>query len=491
MNRLFLILALLFAALPARAQVIVKCRTSGGALVDCSTPLNNGYVNWAAPGSLGSGTPNTVRGTTITATTQFTGSGAGLTNVPAASVVGSLSGVTIDCSSNTCQNIANAALIAGIDALKIGAGLVSNSEFGYLDGVTSSIQTQLNGLQPLDADLTAIAALSTTGLSARVTANTWALRVLAAGTGITVTNGDGVAGDPTIALTNNSLTIAAGTGLSTAGCSPVGLGGTCTPSIANTAVSAGSYPTSGQIPTFTVNAQGQLTAAGSTTTLTSPAIAGPTLSGTVLGTYTLGGTPTIPASGLSGQVSVANGGTGQASLTNHGVLLGQGTSGLISPALGSAGYVLTSNGASSDPSFQSPVTANIATAVATTTTLADTSGTYTDVTGAALSLAAGTHIVATTLRAEIGATTGAGAFITCRLHDGTNPITNTETLITQDNQLLVLAQNTTTLIWPVTVGSTTSVKAQCTRVFSGTLFTSDIPSDSNGRTRMFSVQTAP
>ena len=257
------------------------------------------------------------------------------------------------------------------------------------------------------------------------------------------------------------------------------LGGT--PTISAPAISS---------PVFSGSATGTYTLAG-TPTITAPSISGPTLSGTVLGTYTLGGTPTIPASGLSGQASVANGGTGQASLTNHGVLLGQGASAVISPALGSTGQLLTSNGASSDPSFQSPVTANIATAVATATTLADTSGTYTDVTGATLSLTAGTHIVATTLRAEIGATTGAGAFITCRLHDGTNPITSTETLITQDNQLLVLAQNTTTLIWPVTVGSTTSVKAQCTRVFSGTLFTSDIPSDSNGRSRMFSVQTAP
>ncbi len=35
----------------------------------------------------------------------------------------------------------------GIDATKIGAGAVSNTEFGYLDGVTSAIQTQLNSKQ--------------------------------------------------------------------------------------------------------------------------------------------------------------------------------------------------------------------------------------------------------------------------------------------------------------------------------------------------------
>lgn len=39
--------------------------------------------------------------------------------------------------------ITDAKLAAGIDAVKIGAGDVSNTEFGYLDGVTSAIQTQL------------------------------------------------------------------------------------------------------------------------------------------------------------------------------------------------------------------------------------------------------------------------------------------------------------------------------------------------------------
>lgn len=36
---------------------------------------------------------------------------------------------------------------SGIDATKIGAGVVSNTEFGYLDGVTSAIQTQFSGKQ--------------------------------------------------------------------------------------------------------------------------------------------------------------------------------------------------------------------------------------------------------------------------------------------------------------------------------------------------------
>ena len=42
-------------------------------------------------------------------------------------------------------SIAAGDLPSSIDAAKIGSGAVSNTEFGYLDGVTSAIQTQLNG----------------------------------------------------------------------------------------------------------------------------------------------------------------------------------------------------------------------------------------------------------------------------------------------------------------------------------------------------------
>lgn len=58
--------------------------------------------------------------------------------------------------------------------------------------------------QALDADLTAIAALSATGIAVRTAADTWALRSLAQpAAGITVTNGDGVSGNPTLALAND------------------------------------------------------------------------------------------------------------------------------------------------------------------------------------------------------------------------------------------------------------------------------------------------
>ena len=90
---------------------------------------------------------------------------------------------------------------AAIDASKIHDGSVSNTEFGYLDGVTSGIQGQLDGKQPLDSDLTALAGLSTTGIVVRTGAGTAATRTLVAGTGISLTNANGVAGDITITST--------------------------------------------------------------------------------------------------------------------------------------------------------------------------------------------------------------------------------------------------------------------------------------------------
>ena len=74
--------------------------------------------------------------------------------------------------------------------------------YGRVTGVTTPTTLAGYGItnaQPLDADLTAIAAQTGTGLLIRTGTDTWTTRsVTGTANRITITNGDGVAGAPTI-----------------------------------------------------------------------------------------------------------------------------------------------------------------------------------------------------------------------------------------------------------------------------------------------------
>lgn len=100
------------------------------------------------------------------------------------------------------------ALSSGIDATFIANGSVDNTEFQFLNGVTSGIQGQLDGKQPLNANLTDLAGVSTNGVIAYTGSNDFQARAIT-GTAnrLSVTNGTGAAGNPTIDVGTDVYTI--------------------------------------------------------------------------------------------------------------------------------------------------------------------------------------------------------------------------------------------------------------------------------------------
>jgi hypothetical protein len=149
---------------------------------------------------------------------------------------------------------------------------VTSTELGYVSGVTSALQTQLDGKQPLSSELTAVAALSSTGMLARTGSGSYVPRTITAGTGISVSNGTGVSGNPTISSTVTQYTdgdAEAAVGGILQNSSNVTLtysavGPTITADLVDTSVGAGSFGTASSVGSFTVDAKGRLTAAGST-----------------------------------------------------------------------------------------------------------------------------------------------------------------------------------------------------------------------------------
>lgn len=110
----------------------------------------------------------------------------------------------------------------------------ANTSIQIAQSQVTNLVSDLAGKQPLDGDLTAVAGLTTTGFVTRTGTDAMSTRSITGGTGIGVANGDGIGGNPVVSLNN-------------------------------TAVTAGIYGSTTQIGSFTVDAQGRLTAASNIT----------------------------------------------------------------------------------------------------------------------------------------------------------------------------------------------------------------------------------
>ena len=106
--------------------------------------------------------------------------------------------LTIDTSAITTIKIAANA----IDSTKICTGCISVTDLGQHGAATNDFLA-FNGTQwakQTNSDLVAVEGISGTGIAVRTASNTWTTRTITAGTGVSVSNGSGVSGNPTISV---------------------------------------------------------------------------------------------------------------------------------------------------------------------------------------------------------------------------------------------------------------------------------------------------
>jgi hypothetical protein len=117
-------------------------------LILASDGGTEGRVTLGQLDTLFSGTTSTLTNKTInSASNTITITESNISDLQSYILAGStdtLTNKTIDADNNTITNIGDSELSSGISATKIGNGDVDNTELSYLNGVTSSIQTQLD-----------------------------------------------------------------------------------------------------------------------------------------------------------------------------------------------------------------------------------------------------------------------------------------------------------------------------------------------------------
>ena len=216
----------------------------------------------------------------------------------------------------------NGSLLFGGNAGTSGQVLTSNGS-----GSAPSWQNVSNGT------VTSVSVVSANGISGSVANATTTPAITLSLGAITPTTVNGL----TISNTTGTLSLASGSTLATSGANSITLTSTATTNII--------LPTTGTLATLAG------TEILTNKTLTTPTIGSFTNANHNHENLAGGGTISI-ISATTGTLTVGRGGSGATAFTDGGVLIGNGSGSVQSTSTGTAGQVLTSNGAGNDPSFQ-------------------------------------------------------------------------------------------------------------------------------------------
>ena len=284
-----------------QSKVDFYCESSNAHYVRLQSPAHSAYsgnVTSTLPAVTGtlisSGDTATVTATMLAPTSVSAGSYGSATAVPV---------ITVDADGRlTSVSTATASSSLTIAADSGSADTVAGGETLTFEGDTGISTVVSNNKITIDLDDTAVTPNSYGSATAIPTFTVDQQGRLTAAGSAAISTSLAVQGDSgtadSIALASETLDIAGGTGLSTTGGSGTS---TITVALDNTAVTPGSYGSTTAIPTFTVDQQGRLTAAG-----TAAVTAGFTLAGDS-GTSGIANGDTATVSGGTGVTTAVSG----------------------------------------------------------------------------------------------------------------------------------------------------------------------------------------
>jgi len=409
------------------------------------------------------------------------------------------------------------ASLASIPGGDLDAGSVTNAKLQYSSvtlaqpaaglTITSSVALGETATFALADDLAALEGLGSTGFAVRSGTSAWVQRSLAVGSGLSISNSDGTSGNPTISLGTELAGLA---GLATTGLvQRTGAGTystTTAPAISGANFTAASIDvaalafsaTSRMLPNTSIAlANVMITGNGTSWTNTTSAGAGFIMTSgatvaswqnSLTGITINGSTNTITnlttamlASGFN--LAATQGGTGQTTYTTGDLLYASSASALSRLAASTSGYVLTSNGAGSAPSYKVPVTDSTGSAALSGSSYSVTSSTFANVGLTAAIPSAGKWRVTAEVRVQLQVSASVGN-ITLRMHDGTSAITNTER-ISPYSSGSVIQGATVPVTTVVSVAGATNIDVQAALGAGPTYTSASVISDGSGRTMIF------